>query len=53
MEESASSFTTVRIWIADFKRGRTSIENIERSVKQKHFECPSTETDGRIENPLG
>ncbi|KYN42498.1 Histone-lysine N-methyltransferase SETMAR [Trachymyrmex septentrionalis] len=31
LEESAPSFTTVKYWVAEFKRGRTSCEDEHRS----------------------
>jgi transposase len=33
--ESASSFTTVKTWFAEFKRGRTSTHDAPRSGRQK------------------
>ncbi|KYN37246.1 Histone-lysine N-methyltransferase SETMAR [Trachymyrmex septentrionalis] len=35
LEESAPSFTTVKYWVAEFKRGRTSCEDEHRSGRPK------------------
>ena len=40
LEESAPSFTTVKYWVAEFKRGRTSCEDEHRSGRPSEVAIP-------------
>ncbi|KYN38519.1 hypothetical protein ALC56_07096 [Trachymyrmex septentrionalis] len=40
LEESAPSFTTVKYWVAEFKRGRTNYEDEHRSGRPSEVAIP-------------
>ena len=45
--ESASSFTTIKYWVAEFKRGRTSCKDVHRSSRPN--EVTTTEMVKKID----